>query len=59
VRWYHWLLMSVELQFWPLLLGWTVVVLLVLNGWRRSGAVTAAGMLMVTWAVLAAATGRA
>lgn len=46
--------MSGEVQYWPLLLGWTVVVLLLLNGWKRQAAIAAAGMAVVSWAVLSA-----
>ena len=44
--------MSGEVQYWPLLIGWTVVVLLLLYGWKRQAAIAAAGMAIVTYAVL-------
>ena len=44
--------MSGEVQYWPLLLGWTIVVLLLLNGWKRQAAIAAAGMAIVSYAVL-------
>ncbi len=43
------------IQFWPLLLGWTIVVLLQLYGWRRQAMFAAAGMTIVTYAVLSVA----
>jgi len=46
--------MSGEVRYWPLLIGWTVVALLALHGWNRQAAIAAAGMLVVTWAVLSA-----
>ena len=42
---------------WPLLMGWTVVVLLLLNDWKRQAAIAAAGMAIVTFAVLSAGLG--
>jgi hypothetical protein len=48
---------SGEVQYWPLAIGWTIVVLLILNGWKRPGAVAAAGMAIVTWAVLSVGLG--
>jgi hypothetical protein len=48
---------SGEVQYWPLLPGWTVVVLLVLYGWKRQAAIAAAGMLIVSLAVLGRGTG--
>jgi hypothetical protein len=44
--------MAGEVQYWPLLLGWTVVTLLVMFGWKRQAAIAAAGMLIVSWAVV-------
>ena len=49
--------MSGEVQYWPLFLGWTVVVLLVLYGWKRQAAIAAAGMLIVSWAVISRGMG--
>lgn len=43
---------SNEVQFWPLLLGWTIVVLLQLYGWRRQAMFAAVGMVIVSYAVL-------
>jgi hypothetical protein len=48
---------SVEVQYWPLFLGWTVVVLLVLYGWKRQAAIAAAGMLIVSLAVISRGMG--
>ena len=45
---------SSEVQYWPLLIGWTIVVLLALYGWKRQALFAAAGMAIVTYAVLAA-----
>ncbi len=44
--------MSGEVQYWPLLIGWTVVVMLLLFGWKRQAAIAAAGMTIVTYAVV-------
>jgi hypothetical protein len=49
--------MSVELQYWPLMIGWTIVVLLLLYGWKRPAAIAAAGMAIVTYAVLSVGPG--
>ena len=49
--------MSGDIQYWPLLLGWTVVVLLLLYGWKRQAAIAAAGMSIVTYAVLSVGPG--
>jgi hypothetical protein len=49
--------MSGEVQYWPLLLGWTVVVILMLNGWKRQAAIAAAGMAIVSYAVLSVGLG--
>jgi len=46
-----------EIKAWPLLLGWTIVVLLTLFGWKRPAMMGAAGMLIITYAVLSAASG--
>ncbi|MFQ5642345.1 MAG: hypothetical protein ACE5FQ_01460 [Thiogranum sp.] len=48
-----------EMRYWPLLLGWTLVVLLLLNGWKRPATVAAAGMAIVSYAVLSAGQGGA
>lgn len=39
-------------QYWPLILGWTVVVLVYLFGWKRQALIGIAGMLIVSVAVL-------
>ena len=49
--------MSDEVRYWPLLMGWTVVVLLLLNGWKRQAAIAAAGMAIVTYAVISVSLG--
>ena len=49
--------MSGEVQYWPLLIGWTIVVLLLLYGWKRQAAIAAAGMAIVTYAVLSVGLG--
>lgn len=51
--------MSAEVQYWPLLMGWTIVALLMLFGWKRQAALAAAGMAIVTWAVLSVGLGAA
>ena len=48
---------SGEVQYWPLLLGWTIVVLLQVNGWKRQAMIAAAGMAVVSYAVLSAGFG--
>jgi len=49
--------MSGEVQYWPLLMGWTVVVLLLLYGWKRPAAIAQAGMTIVTCAVVSVGMG--
>jgi len=49
--------MSGDIQYWPLLLGWTIVVLLLLYGWKRQAAIAAAGMSIVTYAVVSVGRG--
>ena len=49
--------MSGDVKYWPLLLGWTIVVLLSLYGWKRQAMIAAAGMAIVTYAVLAVGLG--
>ena len=39
------------------MLVWTVVVLLLLYGWKRQAAIAAAGMSIVTYAVLSVGLG--
>ncbi|MAT66760.1 MAG: hypothetical protein CMN57_14115 [Gammaproteobacteria bacterium] len=41
-----------EVRYWPLLMGWTIVVLLYLYGWRRQALIATAGMAIVTYAVV-------
>ena len=48
--------MSAEVQYWPLLIGWTIVVLLLLYGWTRQAAIAAVGMAIVSYAVLSVGT---
>ncbi len=50
-------MVSGEVQYWPLLMGWTVVILLLLYGWKRQAAIAAAGMAIVTYAVLSVGLG--
>ena len=45
------------IQFWPLLLGWTIVVLLQIYGWKRQAMIAAAGMAVVSYAVLSVGLG--
>jgi len=49
--------MSADVQYWPLLLGWTVVVLLSLYGWKRQALIAAAGMAIVSYAILSIGLG--
>ena len=49
--------MSGDIQYWPLLVGWTIVVLLLLYGWKRQAAIAAAGMVIVTYIVLSVGLG--
>ena len=49
--------MSGDVRDWPLVLGWTIVVLLLLFGWKRQAVIAAAGMLIVSWAVISAGLG--
>lgn len=44
--------MSGDVQYWPLLMGWMIVCILLIFGWKRPALVAAAGMVIVTWAVL-------
>lgn len=43
---------SHDVQYWPLLLGWSVVSLLFIFGWKRQALIATAGMAIVTYAVL-------
>lgn len=49
--------MSDDVQYWPLLVGWTVVVLLTLYGWKRQALFAAVGMAIVTYVVLSVGLG--
>ena len=49
--------MSGEVQYWPLAIGWTIVLLLMLFGWKRQSLLAAAGMAIVTYAVLSVGLG--
>jgi len=51
--------MSGEVQYWPLLMGWTIVVIMLLFGWKRQAAIAAAGMAIVTYGVLSVGLGGA
>ncbi len=44
--------MNGEVQYWPLFLGWMIVSLLAIFGWKRQALIAAAGMSIVTYAVL-------
>lgn len=44
--------MSGNVQYWPLLMGWMVVCLLAIFGWKRQAIIAAAGMAIVTYAVI-------
>lgn len=41
-----------SVQYWPLVLGWTIVALVYLFGWKRQALMGVAGMLIVSVAVL-------
>lgn len=43
-----------DVRYWPLLMGWTIVTLLYLFGWRRQAWIATAGMAIVTYAVVSA-----
>lgn len=49
--------MTGEVQYWPLLLGWMIVSLLLVFGFKRQAAVAAAGMAIVSYAVLSVGLG--
>ena len=49
--------MTAEVQYWPVFIGWTIVVSLLLFGWKRQAVFAAAGMAIVTYIVLAAGQG--
>jgi len=51
--------MNGEIQYWPLLMGWTIVVMMLLFGWKRQAVIAAAGMAIVTYGVLAVGLGGA
>lgn len=48
-------LINADVQFWPLLMGWTIVSLLYLFGWKRQAWIASAGMAIVTYAVISVA----
>jgi hypothetical protein len=48
---------SGEVQYWPLAIGWIIVLLVTLYGWKRQAALAAAGMAIVTYAVLSVGLG--
>lgn len=52
-----WRSMSGDVKYWPLLIGWTIVMLLYLYGWRRQAMIAAAGMAIVSYAVLSVGLG--
>lgn len=49
--------MHAQVHLWPLVLGWSIVSLLLLFGWKRQAAIAAAGMAVVTFVVLRARFG--
>lgn len=49
--------MSGEVQYWPLFIGWIIVILLLVYGWKRQAAIAAAGMAIVTYAVISVGRG--
>ncbi len=48
---------NLNLQFWPLVMGWIIVSIVALFGWRRQALIAAAGMTIVTGFVFGKATG--
>ncbi len=46
---------SNDVQLWPLLVGWNIVALLFLFGWKRQALIAAAGMAIVSYAVVSLA----
>jgi len=48
---------NAEVQYWPLFIGWSIVVLLMTYGWKRQAAIAAAGMTIVSYAVLSKGLG--
>lgn len=49
--------MSPEVQYWPVLVGWIIVVSAALFGWKRQAAFAAAGMAIVTYIVVSVGQG--
>ena len=49
--------MSGEVQYWPVLIGWIIVAVLALFGWRRQAAFAGAGMAIVTYIVVVVGQG--
>ncbi len=43
---------SGDVQYWPLFLGWSIVSLLYIFGWKRPALIATAGMAIVTYAVV-------
>lgn len=43
---------SIEVQMWPLLVGWTIVVMMHLFRWQRQAWIATAGMAIVSYAVI-------
>ena len=46
--------MNGDVQYWPLFMGWLIVSLLAIFGWKRQALIAAAGMSVVTYTVLSA-----
>lgn len=44
-----------EVQLWPVALGWGIVSLLYLFGWKRQALIATAGMAIVTFFILSVA----
>lgn len=49
--------MNGEVQYWPLVAGWTIVVVLLLTGFRRQALIAGAGMAIVSYYVIGVGTG--
>jgi len=48
-------LQNSDVQLWPLILGWGIVSLLYLFGWKRQALIATAGMAIVSYGILSIA----
>ncbi len=49
--------MTGQVQYWPLAIGWMVVIILLLSGFRRQALMAGAGMSIVSYFVIGMGTG--